>query len=238
MLSPRPLSATGRRFASSLTTKRRSSGPSGRRITYLGEKDIAYAIHQLASEWFSPEEYGEAMPQFQLRGQEGLELFEAAVNLPKQRFLRTKHEKAAALFRGLIKNHPLFDGNKRVAVVALSMFLIVNRVDFKVAREDIVATALAVATFPGNFPLNTLTKWIRSNCVGRPKSIVSATAEDWPTVRQLTTAAARTRDIRAGRPPRLPGRRVRVGRDFWEQARELIEAQRRGTPVQLRLRLE
>lgn len=205
---------------------------------YLSEKDIAYAIHQLAVEWFPAEEYGEAMPRFQLRGQEGLELFEGAVNLPRQRFLRTKHEKAAGLFRGLIKNHPLFDGNKRVAVVALSVFLTVNRVDFKVDREDIVSTALAVATFPGNFPLSTLTKWIRSHCVGRPKGIVAAMAEDWPTVRQLFTARARTRDIRAGRPPRVPGRRVRVGREFWEQARELIDEERRGTPVQLRLRLE
>ena len=34
----------------------------------------------------------------------------------------------------------------------LSMFLMVNRVDFKVAREDIVAAAPAVATFPGNVP--------------------------------------------------------------------------------------
>jgi len=32
------------------------------------------------------------------------------------------------------------------------MFLMVNRVDFKVAREDIVAAAPAVATFPGNVP--------------------------------------------------------------------------------------
>jgi len=57
------------------------------------------------------------MPRFQLRGEDGLALFEAAINLPRQPYLRTKHEKAAALFRGLIKNHPLVDGNKRLAVV-------------------------------------------------------------------------------------------------------------------------
>jgi len=174
------------------------------------------------------------MPRFQLRGEDGLALFEAAINLPRQPYLRTKHEKAAALFRGLIKNHPLVDGNKRLAVVGLSSFLLANRVDFKVPKAQIVEAALGVAAYPGNFPLRTLTAWIRSGCVGRPKSIVSQMADDWPGVRRLLTAVARTKDLREGHGPRVPGRRVRVTRDFWEQARLIVEGEP-PSPVQGRL---
>lgn len=201
---------------------------------YLDEKDVAYAIYTLAEDAFPQQEYGEPMPRFQLRGADGLALFEAAINAPRQRFPRTKHEKAAVLFRSLIKNHPLVDGNKRMAVIALSSFLLANRVDFKVSKVKIVEAALAVASYPGNFPLETLTKWIRAGCTGRPKSIVSQLADDWPAVRTLLQAVARTTDRREGIGPRVPGRRVCVPRDFWEEARRIVEGQPT-VPVQGRL---
>lgn len=138
------------------------------------------------------------------------------------------------LFRSLIKDHPLVDGNKRLAVVALSSFLLANRVDFKVSKAAIVEAALAVASYPGNFPLRTLTAWIRAGCTGRPKSIVSQLADDWPGVRTLLKAVARTKDLREGRGPRVPGRRVRVPREFWESAREIVEGEP-PEPVQGRL---
>jgi death-on-curing family protein len=228
----RPSTATEEPFANSLATKRRG-GPSGRRIVYLTEKDIAYALHTLALMMFPEDTYGEPMPHFQLRGREGLELLEAAVAVPRYPYLRTKHEKAAALFRSMIKNHALIDGNKRLAVVALSVFLAVNRVDFKVSTKNMVETALAVAAYPGNFPMVTLTKWIRANCVGRPKSIVATLAEDWPEARRVFAARARIRDVRAGRPARLPGRRLRYPPHIWEAASRVVEAK----PRQLRLDL-
>lgn len=109
---------------------------------------MAYAVYTLAEGAFPQQEYGEPMPRFQLRGAEGLALFESAVNAPRHRWPRRKHEKAAVLFRSLIKNHPLVDGNKRMAVVALSSFLLANRVDFKVSKAKIVEAALAVAAYP------------------------------------------------------------------------------------------
>jgi hypothetical protein len=142
--------------------------------------------------------------------------------------------KAAALFRSLIKNHPLVDGNKRIAVVALGTFLTINRVDFKAPQSNIVDAALAVATYPGNFPLAVLERWIRAGCVGRPKSIVRELAETWPDVRKLLAAVERTADIQRGRPPRLPGRRLRLPPAFWEKAREIVEGTPR-TAVQQRL---
>jgi hypothetical protein len=161
------------------------------------------------------------MPRFQLRGREGLELFEGAVNLPRQPYLRTKHEKAAALFRSLIKNHPLVDGNKRVAVVALDIFLTVNGVDLKMGPGDMVEMALGIANYPGNFPPAWIIKWVRGGCVGRPRNIVSIIAEEWPVTRQQLLYDARTRDLEENRGPRVPGRRVRLSRAFWDEVKRI-----------------
>ena len=225
---------TRRHSESSATTDSARRSRSGRRIVYLSEKDVAYAVHSLAQMAFSEEFYGEPMPRFELRGRDGLNLFESAVAQPRHPYLRTKHMKAAALFRSLVKNHCLVDGNKRIAVVALGTFLAINHVDFKVPQAQIVEAALAVASYPGNFPLEVLERWIRAGCVGRPKSVVREMAETWPEVRKLFTAVARTTDIRYGRPVRVPGRRVRLPPEFWEQAREIVEGTPR-TAIQQRL---
>lgn len=225
---------TRRHSESSATTKRARQSRSGRRIVYLSEKDVAYAVHSLAQTAFSEDSYGEPMPRFELRGRDGLNLFESAVAQPRHPYLRTKHMKAAALFRSLVKNHCLVDGNKRIAVVALGTFLTINHVDFKVPQSQIVDAALAVASYPGNFPLEVLERWIRAGCIGRPKGIVHELAETWPAVRKLLAAVERTSDIRSGRPARLPGRRLRLPPAFWEQAREIVEGAPR-TPIQQRL---
>lgn len=57
--------------------------------------------------------------------------FESAVLAPMQSgfgvdFYPTFAEKAAALFRGLLCDHPFNDGNKRTAFVALTVFLDAN----------------------------------------------------------------------------------------------------------------
>jgi death-on-curing family protein len=187
----------------------------------------------MADATFTKEFYGESMPKFQLRGQEGLELFEGAVNNPRHSYHRTIHEKAAALFRSLIKNHPLVDGNKRIAVMALDVFLIVNRVDFKVGQGDMVDVALALAEYEGNFPLDWLVKWIRLGCLGRPKKLVAVIAEGWPDSRARLMHEARTQDLREGLGPRVPGRRVRLSPRFWAALREIERAR----PEQLRLGL-
>lgn len=57
--------------------------------------------------------------------------FLSALNLPRQTYdgkdlYPTVLEKAAALLRSLIKNHPFHNGNKRTAVLATIVFLEVN----------------------------------------------------------------------------------------------------------------
>ena len=111
------------------------------------------------------------MPAFQyLGGDYGRGLLESALAEPRQTFggrwlHPTIYDKAAALFRSLIKNHPLFDGNKRLALASLAVFLGVNGYVFYVPRDEAVAYTLRVAAHKGEFNLRDLAKWLRQYCV-------------------------------------------------------------------------
>ena len=77
------------------------------------------------------------MPPFEVRD---AGILSAALAQPYQRFAGgglypTVLAKGACLFRGLIKNHPLIDGNKRVAVTTLATFLLMNRMHIDGFRE-------------------------------------------------------------------------------------------------------
>jgi death-on-curing protein len=158
------------------------------------------------------------MPDFQLDDIDGQALarLQSAIQTPMQPYYRTVHEKAACLFRSLVKNHALKDGNKRLGVVALDVFLRINGVDSKVTQKDVVYAALAIARHEGNYPLDIITRWIRSNCAGRPRGSVTALAGQWERMSRTTMFRVRRQDIRAGRPARIPGRRVRATRPLRE----------------------
>ena len=55
-------------------------------------------------------------------------------------------DKAAVLVVHIARNHPLPDGNKRLARVALTMFCALNGRHLTVATEDAVALMLAIAS--------------------------------------------------------------------------------------------
>jgi death on curing protein len=55
------------------------------------------------------------------------------------------HDKAAALFSGLIELHPFADGNKRTAVVATHTFYAINGYTVVADQGEIVGVTLAVA---------------------------------------------------------------------------------------------
>ena len=54
-------------------------------------------------------------------------------------------ELAAAYTRGIIKNHPFIDGNKRTGFMAAFVFLGINKIDFVADESDVVLRTLAVA---------------------------------------------------------------------------------------------
>ena len=71
-------------------------------------------------------------------------------------------DKAAVLGWHLVKNHPLPDGNKRCALVAMVVFLKLNGVSWATPTADeAVATMLAVAA--GELDAGGLATWLRAH---------------------------------------------------------------------------
>lgn len=86
-------------------------------------------------------------------------LVDAAVQRPMQSAFGQDaypsiHEKAAALFHSLVKNHAFIDGNKRTAVVALGVFLRLN--GWKLAAEQGQIVDLTVGVADGTIDVVTL----------------------------------------------------------------------------------
>lgn len=72
--------------------------------------------------------FDEPIPPFETRFSGKLE---AILEIPKQEFeghvfYPTLTERASVLFYSLIKGHPFLNGNKRIAVISLLLFLLLN----------------------------------------------------------------------------------------------------------------
>ncbi len=77
-------------------------------------------------------------------------LLESAVSMPTAgiagKFLhKSIPAMAAAYLFHICKNHPFFDGNKRVAVVAAEVFLNVNGMRLDVSNDELKVFCLGVA---------------------------------------------------------------------------------------------
>lgn len=70
--------------------------------------------------------------------------------------------KAACLFRGLVKNHGLRDGNKRLAVTATGVFLLLNGRVPTFTQDQLWRYALRVARHHGPYPVPSIEGWIRA----------------------------------------------------------------------------
>lgn len=68
---------------------------------------------------------------------------------------------AAAYGMGLAKNHAFVDGNKRIALIALLTFLIVNGQRLTASQPDAYQTMIGVAS--GTIDDETLAQWIHTN---------------------------------------------------------------------------
>jgi death-on-curing protein len=69
--------------------------------------------------------------------------------------------KAAVLFRGLVKNHGLVDGNKRMGVTATGIFLQMNGYNLRFNPTELRDYALTVAGHEGNFSVRAIERWMR-----------------------------------------------------------------------------
>lgn len=91
-------------------------------------------------------------------------LLESALARPINRFAYGETDMAAlaaAYAFGIAKNHPFIDGNKRVSLLALIIFLRLNGIEFAPSEADAAASILALAA--GEVEEEGLTRWIRDN---------------------------------------------------------------------------
>ena len=77
-------------------------------------------------------------------------LLDSAVNAPFQTFggeyvYKTLEAKAARLGYSLVKNHPFVDGNKRIGMLAMLVFLEINGIELTCSDQDIIETGLKLA---------------------------------------------------------------------------------------------
>jgi death-on-curing protein len=140
------------------------------RLWYPTRQDVEELAYELAAELFG--EYESSLPAFTLFGgeREGGALLESALGLPRQTFggrplYRTVYDKAAVLLRSLIKNHPLIDGNKRLALATVALFLLMNGYLFLAPTKEMVEFAVEVARSEPDMDWREISKWIRSRTI-------------------------------------------------------------------------
>lgn len=77
-------------------------------------------------------------------------LLEMAVSSPFVSFggkdlYKTLEEKGQQLCNSLIRNHPFLDGNKRVGIISMLIFLDLNNKKLNITNEEIVSLGLRIA---------------------------------------------------------------------------------------------
>ena len=78
-----------------------------------------------------------------------------------QELYPTKQEKGARLGFSLISNHAFVDGNKRIGMLVMLVFLEVNGINLRLTNEEIARVGLAVAA--GEMKYEELLAWILEN---------------------------------------------------------------------------
>ena len=91
-------------------------------------------------------------------------LLDSALSRPLNVFLYKKsadlYELAAIYAVAIIKNHPFVDGNKRVAFVAMKLFLLRNDINLNFPKEESINKFFNLAA--GLMDENELALWIKS----------------------------------------------------------------------------
>ena len=113
-------------------------------IKTLSIKDVEYITFTLARELMT---YDEPIPEFITRFPN---ILESCVVTPFQKFEKKSLytgiiEKAAILFYLMIKNHPFQNGNKRIAMVTLFVFLHENKKWLRVDTKEFYNFAVWIA---------------------------------------------------------------------------------------------
>ncbi|MBU0578286.1 type II toxin-antitoxin system death-on-curing family toxin [Patescibacteria group bacterium] len=116
-------------------------------IKKLTLKEVEYLAHSLAKKHM---EWDEPIPKFSTRYPNKLEscLETPFMTFAKKVLYRGLATKAAILFYLLVKNHPFQNGNKRIAVTTLLVFLAKNKKWLNVGTQEFYNFAVWVAESP------------------------------------------------------------------------------------------
>ena len=114
-------------------------------IQYLTIGEVELIAHRLATELL---ELNEPIPPFSTRYPDVLErcIFSPQQTFDKKDVYPNLYSKAAVLFYLMIKNHPFKNGNKRVAVTTLYLFLRKNSHTIEVDPGELFRLTFHVAT--------------------------------------------------------------------------------------------
>ena len=90
---------------------------------------------------------------------------ESALARPKQKWAYQQDADlallAAAYGFGIASNHPYRDGNKRIAFLAIAIFLGLNGKELETTEAEVVTTMLALAA--GDLTEDQLAQWVREH---------------------------------------------------------------------------
>lgn len=93
-------------------------------------------------------------------------LLDSALNLPFQSFggediYKTVRAKSARLAFSIVNNHPFIDGNKRIGILVMLVFLEMNGIEVMCTDEELVKLGLELAS--GKISYEELLNWIIEN---------------------------------------------------------------------------
>ncbi|MBC8217252.1 MAG: type II toxin-antitoxin system death-on-curing family toxin [Planctomycetes bacterium] len=131
-------------------------------------KEVEYIAFRLAKNMLA---FDEPIPDFSSRFPN---ILESCLATPFQRFSKkslypTLISKAAILFYLLIKNHPFQNGNKRIAMTTLLVFLYRNKKWIKVDTQELYNFTVWVAQSPRtvkNETVKAIQKFLKTHLVG------------------------------------------------------------------------
>ena len=129
--------------------------------------EIEYLAHRLAKEYL---EFDEPIPDFSSRFPN---LLESSISVPFQQFgkkdvYRGLTAKSAILFYLMVKNHPFQNGNKRIAMMTLLIFIYKNKKWIKADNQELYNFAVWVAQSPAKLKdqvVEGIEKFIRTSII-------------------------------------------------------------------------
>ena len=147
----------------------------------IAVSDVEYLAFRLAREHFS---FDEPIPDFSTRFPNVLE---SCVLTPFQTFSgKTLYPslvgKASVLFYLMIKNHPFQNGNKRIAITTLLVFLLFNRKWIRVHTQELYNLTVWVAQSPSGFKdqvVDAIQKFIRKHLVNAGQFAAANPPKEW-----------------------------------------------------------